>query len=704
MLTKRDAKCLLWIVACVLADPAHAAAREDQQLAPRDDASIIVVAQGGATSASTKTDAALTEIPRNVSIVTSEEITLRGVDTVMQALQYSAGFNGQLNGRARERGYSYVRGFLAYQFLDGLKLYDRNWAIEPFGLDRVELLRGPGSTLYGQASPGGIVALASKLPIDAAQGQVFVDAGSFDRVEGGIDVGGPIDSQGTLLVRLVGLARSAGTEQLNTSDDRIYVAPAVTAKLGSDTKITLLGSYQLAPNLAFINYALPTVGSVTPSAYGYIPRSTFVGDPTYDHNRKTQRMAGYLFEHRFGNAVVLHQSARYTNIDTDFRYFTSIVPLADQRTVTRRVANVDENTKLAQIDTNLTVRFDTAGLQHEVLIGVDWARLRYFQASGTGAAPSLDLYAPVYDRVVVTPALATRRDQRQTQTGAYVQDQMTLGRLHLVAGGRHDWVTNSVFTTTLSSGVVTVPVVSKDRVFTGQVGAILNLASGFSPYANYSTSFYPVSGTDFFGQPFRATRGHGGEIGAKFKPGDANVLLTADVFRIVQQNVTTRDPAHPTFNIQTGEVRSKGVELEAKATLAHVVDIIGSYTHLDAKVTQSNTGTAGFRVPATPADQAALWLDARFGPAKETTFGFGVTYFGPSFGDGTNTFSVRPYTLLDGNLGYDLSSLGSVLSGASIQLTATNLLDRRYVSSCDAANDCFYGLSRVLKATIRKRF
>ena len=182
------------------------------------------------------------------------------------------------------------------------------------------------------------------------------------------------------------------------------------------------------------------------------------------------------------------------------------------------------------------------------------------------------------------------------------------------------------------------------------------------------------------------------------------MLLTAALFEITQQNLTTPNPTNPLFNVQTAEGRSRGLELEAIASLIEGLKVVASYTYTDTEVTKTNTlAQLGKQFIVTPTNMAALWGDytLQTGPAAGFGFGAGVRYIGDSFGDAANIIRLPGYTLFDASIHYDMSYLDPKLRGIRLAVNANNLLDEYYVATCTSLNACFLGAGRVVTGTIR---
>lgn len=209
-------------------------------------------------------------------------------------------------------------------------------------------------------------------------------------------------------------------------------------------------------------------------------------------------------------------------------------------------------------------------------------------------------------------------------------------------------------------------------------------------------------GAGFSGKSFDPTEGKQLEAGIKYAIPGYPAFITLSAFQLTQQNALTANPDHPGFSIQTGEVRSRGIELEGVASLGNW-DAIASYSYLGQEVTESNDDDLGKRLRAVPRQKAALWVDYAFNQswARGLQVGVGATYTGSSAGDRLNTFNVDPYILFDAAVNYDLSALHNSLKGWKISLNATNLADNTYVASSTSAVGCYYGMGRSIIARLR---
>lgn len=647
------------------------------------------------SAAGTKTDTSLAETPQSVSVIGRQEMTDRNVQTVTDALRYVPGVFTQPHGEDGRYDRISIRGFDSYQqgdYRDGLRQMGNNFVLyrtEPYGLERIDVLRGPSSVLFGQNSPGGVVNRISKMPTADAVREVEVQGGNFNRIQGAFDFGGALTKDGSVLYRAVGLARDSDTQfEFNdknaVADDRRFFAPAVTWKPNGDTSITLLAQYQE-------DHA--GIGRVYTDAQGNATH-VLVGDPDYNTFDQTQKTAGAMVEHRFSDALTARSNFRFGRVDVEYRYLDQRAA-AVGNSLPRYASSIKEGQDTFTADNQVEGRLLTGPLRHTLLAGLDYQRNSWSGDEWRGLAPNLNLASPSYGGLSIAPLSIHQTDSHQVvdQIGVYGQDQIKLGdEWVLTAGGRQDWAEN-----TTDNHLTGKSTTTSDDAFSGRLGLTYLSPIGLAPYVSYSESFMPVTGTDARGNSFKPTTAHQYEGGVKFQPKGSDAFITASVFELTQQNVSTTDPSNSNFKVQTGEVRSRGFELEGKANLAPGLGLIASYTYQDVEVTKSNDGNEGKRPAVVPDQMAALWLDytLQSGPAEGLGFGSGVRYTGDSAANAMNTQENPSSTLFDAAIHYDLD-------GLRLALNATNLFDKQ-VAICDAGS-CYWGSERTVIGSVRYRW
>ena len=669
----------------------------------------------------TKAPGTVLDTPRSISTTTRAEIEERNAMTVSEALQYSSGVNSyHFSHNFVTRDQHMLRGFLAYQFVDGLKQHDSNWGIEPYGLERIDVLKGPAANMYGQGSPGGVVALTSKRPTDEAFTEVVLQAGTHNKFQTGVDFGGPVGNSGVVTYRMTAMGRIADGEVDFTETDRVYAAPAVTFRPSRDTSLTLLSSYQHDPSIT-AQQTVPRVGAILPGPNGrFISRSTFLGEPDYHDSHIRSFKIGYEFRHRFNETWSFEQDAGYRNIDIALREVIATGAPEGPTATRRQIQNAEFEIENYQVDSRLRGRFSTGPLEHRLVAGVDYAAIPNYQGTGvtqpTAASPiAIDYYNPVYGQALAIPSITSKRDQDVKQTGVYIQDEISIAGLTVTGGLRYDWATADQSTRVANAagefGPASVVPVDHEKL-TYNLGAIYHFSNGFAPYVSYSTSFFPSVGSMFDGTPFAPTTGEQKELGIKYQPRGFNALFTAAVFDLVQQNVLTVDPVNGApWRIQTGEVTVRGAEFEVRASLAEGWNVAAAYTYLDSEVTKVSSvpqeqARLGKAFVAVPEHSASLWTSYTFfeGAFRGLTLGSGIRYFGKTAGDALNTFYVPSFTLYDAMARYDLGVVAPDFEDWELAVNAKNLADERYVTNCVAATSCFYGMGRTIDAALRMRF
>lgn len=664
------------------------------------------VARHSATG--TKTDTPLEKTPQSVSVVTREEIEMHQPVSVKEVLGYTPGVMVGTRGSSNSYDALSIRGFTEVntnQYLNGLKLQGDNYSeakIDPYMLERVEVLRGPVSVLYGKSNPGGVVSLVSKQPTTETLREVQFQMGTDNLFSTGFDFGGALDDSGVYSYRLTGVASSADSQQEMAKEKRYAIAPAFSWRPDDKTTLTFLSYFQNEPDAGFYGW-LPRQGTVVPytDAEGNqhkLPTNFNEGEASNKLARK-QKMVGYSAEHQFDDVWTVRQNLRYMQIDSDYKAVYGNGYSAPA-TLNRAYAQSQEKLNSFTVDTQAQAKFRYGDVDHTLLLGVDYMRMRNDINAYYGTASSLNMLAPDYGNPNIVLNYPYKILNRQEQTGLYVQDQAEWNHWVLTLGGRYDWATTSVYNrSTLST------VEKNDAQFTWRGGLNYLFDNGISPYFSYSESFLPTPGTDALQQPFDASRAKQYEAGVKYIPQNRPITLTAALYQLTKtKNLTADpDPDHSGFNVQSGEIRARGVELEAKAALNANINLTASYTYTDAEYTHDNT-YQGNTPEQVPTHMASLWTDYTFNETALSglTVGGGVRYVGSSQGDTANSFKVASYSVVDAAVKYDLARFG--LAGSSVGLNVKNLLDREYVASCYADYACYWGSDRQVVATATFRF
>lgn len=666
---------------------------------PGGEADDTIIVTGRAITA-TKTETPIVETPQAISVITDALFEDRGARNVQETLRYTAGVTAESFGLDTRGEVIAVRGLNPIEYQDGMRrIYNFSPIprVDVYTLSRVEVLRGPASVLYGQGANGGIVNLVSKVPEFTFGGEAAVQYGTYDRKQLQADITGPLG--GDFAARLVGLVRDADTQTDHVRDDRILVSPSFSWKPSDRTSLTLIGLYQ-RDRTASTQQFLPVVATLFGSGDRRLDTSTFLGDPGADKLNTRQFSLTLLGEHRFSDAVVLRANARYLDAKTTFQeifpdvYSNPEDPFidVDDRVVNRSAYVIRPRVKIFTSDVHLQFDFTTGPLTHKLLAGVDLTDFRQRSRSGFDAVTPIDIYDPVSTGVALPPLFADPR-QRNSQVGVYVQDQIRYAdRVTLVIGARRDRARSK--TEGLPEQV--------DKATTFRAGLIADIGAGISPYISYSEAFLPVAGLDFNNVAFIPQRGRQYEAGVKWQP-VPGALVTVAAYDIEETNRPINDPDNVLNTIQTGRIRSKGVEFEAAYVKPRDFAVTAAYSYNKIEVRESSfAAEVGVQLNDTPKHLASLWGTKTFVLGNETDLrvGGGVRHVGSTISTGFafgGTLRTPSYTLADALLALDWKQW-------SLSVNATNLFDKDYFAPCRAFGDCFTGTGRSVIGTLAYRF
>lgn len=654
------------------------------------------------SSTATKTDTQLLEVPQSVSVVTRERMDRQNVQSVTEALRYVPGVKTETYG-VDPKGYDwiYIRGFNALttnDYRDGLRQLNNSYSYfrtEPYALERIDIVRGPSSTLFGLGDAGGIVNRISKLPSAQGVHEVEVELGNFNRRQAQFDMSDKIDDDGHYLYRMIGVVRDSDTQFQyhdgpDVEDNRVYLAPSLTWLPNSDTSLTVRADYLRDTSGGTVAVLTKPGGKVT---------DTLLGDYSFNHFRQEQFTVGYELSHQFNDTFQLRQNVRYGQTDT---VLNNLLPGAvnfDAGTVSRNAIRFDEHMNSFNIDNQLQADFSTASITHRLLTGLDYSRLEGNAKRFGAVAPTFNIYNPVYGLNIADPTYALNdNDQTTAQLGVYMQDQISLTpKWLLTLGGRHDEISlrtqNNLTESTswLDQGA-----------WTGRAGLTYLADNGLAPYISYAESFVPNSGTDSQNRTFDPSKAHQYEVGVKYQP-DASLLLTLAAFDITKSNVLTNEIVNSVvtgYQVASGEVRSRGVETEATMKLTQNLDLLASYTYTETEITASNNGDRGKQQANVPKHMASTWLNYSFhqGVLDGLLLSTGVRYVGSMYGDNANTVPVKNFALIDAGAKYQVNQHVSV--GFNIQ----NLLNHDYVGTCDEDTSCYPGQERTFIGSLKYSF
>ncbi|AOK16598.1 TonB-dependent receptor [Burkholderia cepacia] len=669
------------------------------------DGTVGLVAKRSRTG--TKTDTPINEIPQTINVVTAQQIEMTGATDVNQALRYVPGFSSYGSDN-RSDWYAALRGFTPTAYVNGLQVPNTinlaSWRVDPYMIDSITVLRGPTSVLYGAGDPGAIVDVQTKLADGERVREAGVQIGNYARKQFMIDVGDKLDPDGKYAYRFVGVARDGNALTGPNNDQRVALAPSFRWRPNADTSLTLSATYLQDWGDISSNF-LPAQGTVLPNPNGQLSKDVYVGDPNFNYYRKKQWSLGYQFERNLTSAWTFRQNVRLMHLSLDNGSVWGNGFVDGSTTDVRRWAGVFQmNYSRFDIDNNAQARFATGPLEHTLLLGFQYNRQTATDSEWIAAAPPVNLYntvsPPVTNAVFADPSTTGRTNTYTAMNtfGLYAQDQIKWNRWTLTLGGREDWV--NMRQDDRAGGTSTKADVT---AFTGRVGLTYQGDYGLSPYISYATSFNPLIGVNLLGGGLpQPTRGKQIEAGLRWQPPGKNLMLNAAIYQINQTNGITPTPTNldptGTTSVQTGEVRSRGIELSATGKVTPNLSMIASYVYQDVKVIKANDASLNnwpVDIPR-PRQMASLWADWTWhtGALARLGFGGGVRYQSASAGAPDNSLSVASYTVYDAAIHYDVRNW-------RFAVNATNLANRHYISGCQSVNVCVFGTDRTVIATAK---
>lgn len=638
--------------------------------------------------AALKVASPLVETPRPVSLVDREELETRNVQQLDEAFRYRAGVLSGHYGSDNDTDWLQVRGFNHSTYQDGLRLYREGfyqWLPEPYGLERVEVFKGPSSILYGEAPSGGLINAVSKRPTAEPQGRVDLQLGNRDHRQVGVDSSGPVTESGDVRYRLVGTWKERDGDLDHTSNERYYFAPSLAVDFSEDTTLTVLASVQ-KDDAVPVNPFKPPYGTVQDTPFGKIDRHTNLSQPGYDTNERTQWALGYELEHRFNDTWRFEQNLRYSELDLLLRSSYAL-GMMNPREAGQGHTHRDGNIESWTVDNRMLGNWFGDGFENTLLLGIDYQDLKLKgREADDFAFGIIDAFDPVYGNF--TPIDVSQRIERdidKQQTGVYLQNQLRLAdRWVLLGGVRYDQAETENANRT--SGL-------KERSDDNHVswsGGLMYLGEhGINPYLSYTESFDPLARLDDAGELYEPREGEQWELGVKISPPEWDGYITAALFDLKESNGLVTSPGG--FQVQEGEQRSQGLELEGQVQLSDELRITATYTYTDARTEGDR------RKDLVARHQAATWLDYAIaqGALSGLQLGGGVRHVGSSVG---GDLDVSGHTLFDAMVAYDFDDHWRA------QLNVNNLTDEAYVASCEANFWCYYGESRSVIGSLSYRW
>ena len=633
------------------------------------------------SSIGTLTPTLILEVPQSIQVIPQQILEDQQALELDDALR---NISGASVNSTEGRGFQVsLRGFDGVPvFRDGFRLYSPNDNGDAAGqsfpeiasIERIEVLRGPASALFGQIDPGGAINIISKKPLDEPFVDVELQIGSDGLLRPRIDLSGPMTSDQRLLYRLNAVyLNDDGFRDFDEGADRLFISPALAWRISDRTDLNL--------QLEYLDDQRPYDSGLVALGDGVanIPRDRILGEPD-DEVSSEYLSAGYTLEHRFSDRWMLRNGFRYIRDADDISATLSFPFIGGLNEATGELNRVFAEqaivNKTFALQTNLVGEFNTGPIGHAVLFGIDWARYELESDSFTDfslRAP-INIFDPVYGAVARPDRPDTPFSGETINTDSlrvYVQDQIKLLKgLSLVAGLSYETLDQR----TIAFPSETESTLNEDA-FSPRVGLVYQPIANLSLYGNYSRSFIPNSAITVEGNPLAPEEGEGFEIGLKTEWFDRRLLATLAYFNLTKQNVATADPNDPRFSVATGEQQSQGIELDIIGEILPGWNLIASYSYIDAEVTEDNRIETGNQLPGVPEHSASVWTtyEVQSGALAGLGLGIGFNWVGARQGDLANSFDLDSYFLTNAAVSYRRDNW-------RFALNIENLFDVNYVA------------------------
>lgn len=647
------------------------------------------------SASATRTDTSIHETPQSISVVAKDAVEDLGATRLQDALDYAGGVGRANNFGGQGLTTFTVRGFTTGEFYRNGFPINRGYPNMPDAntIERLEVLRGPATMLYGRGDPGGTFNVVSKQPLPERTVTLGSQLNDQGMRRGTLDASGPLDEDGRLAYRLNVVGEGGDTFRDHVDTERYGVTPVLSWQVSDATRLIFEGD--------FMRNNAPLDRGVTRYAkqIGSASRDSFFGEKDVGKLHNDNNMAQLRFEHLLNDDWTLGGGVQWLDGSLKGNAVEANGIAADGRTLGRNFnyRKLEWTDRDAQL--NLTGHFDTAGLQHTLFTGIEYEDYDYQsiiqRSSGAVGAYPIDLFDPLYGQPRPALTRTPTHDKENLKTyAAFVQDQVALtDKLKVLAGARFERFEHD-YETYVPGGKSWQ---ASDNAVTPRIGVSYDLTETLALYADTARSFKPNTGASRLGGGFAPEKGKSYEMGLKWEALDQQLSVDAAIYQIEKRNVLTTDPVDSTFSVAAGEVRSRGFDVNVAGNLTPEWRVIGGYAYVDAEVTKDNVLRSGTRLLNIPKNSFSLLNMYEFqdGMLKGLGLGSGLRYVDERAGQTANTgFSMGSYTVVD------LLGFYKVNDKVRLNLDLKNLFDRDYEEGAFGNVYAYPGAPRTLQVGI----
>lgn len=643
------------------------------------------------SSIGTRTDTPIIDVPQAIQVIPQEVIQDQGTRSVGEVLKNtSSASTGRTSSQAPALN-PVIRGFESGNILrNGLRDETLRFTSEISNVERVEVLKGPASVLFGRGDLGGVINLVTKQPLDRPYYAFEYQVGQFGLHRPTIDFSGPLDQYG-IAYRLNAGYQTAESFKKFENSESFFISPIVRLIGNENTTLTA--------NLEYLKYRsfetapdLPASGTVIANPNGRVPRDANLGEPSLSETESLVTRLGYQLDHRLNSNWSLKSELSTSFLDIPKN--TGITPISnsgradglnnDGRTVRRFLVENPSSLSTFVLNNNLIGKFNTGSIEHNLLFGVEVSREQTKDQLDFRQISAIDIFNPVYQPETVSNFAIPfgNIDTRKNSVGIYAQDQISLSQnIILVLGGRLDFA-HQKYEDLLSSAE---SFERSDTVFSPRLGVVIKPRENLSLYASYSQSFSPVvgrtrvlvneeTGQSIIGEPFEPERGTQYEVGLKANLLGDRLSTTLAFYNLERTNVAAQGLSEPLSQIQIGKQRSQGIELDVAGEILPGWNLTASYAYTDTKILEDNRSEFQDKeLQNVPKNAFGLWssYELQSGNFKGLGLGLGVFTQGERQGDLRNTFTLPSYWRTDASIFYRRNKFRAAIN-------ILNLFDQNY--------------------------
>jgi iron complex outermembrane receptor protein len=679
-----------------------------------------------ATASATRTDTPLIDTPQAVQIVPREVIRDKQILNVLEAVQNVSGVQADNSGSFYDN--FLIRGFSSgygRSYRNGLRIEGVGGSVDMAFADRVEVVKGPASMLYGRIEPGGFVNVVTKRPQEDFAATLDTQFGSWGVSRTIADVTGAVDEQKTVLYRVMGVYDRADSwvnfDHRDNGAAALYLTFRPTSNFEANVQfehyeqMKTIRSGQVPVNLLFDDAGKPATIAGFNDRPANLPRRFNQADhESWSQFPYVVHRTVYAFDWtwRFDDKWKVTSSFHYVDghENQNAIYYQGFDGVSLYRGFYAGVV------KRSELSTNLNLigKIDTGPLEHELLAGVDWFHYDddWPSTGWNSSLPALNVWAPSYGGL--GSALRYTADfgrynklwaSSWQNFGVYVQDHVSFwdDRVHILLGGRYDKAEEKYGTTYGGDWEACYPNCSpypmerfRDKTpLSPRAGLLFKLDPETSVYGSYSRSAGTNNGKNASGEAFPPELALQWEVGAKKLWLDGRLSTSVAMFDLRKKNVVQPDPLNPDLSVAVGEVTSRGIEFDIAGQITENLSVIGSYTFNSVKITDDNqNGNVGKRYYGAAPNVGNLWAKWDTAPGAREGFELGAGFYAMDrrYGNNDNSWYMPAYVKFDTMVAYR-----TVIAGHDVafRFNVKNIGDARYFENSNGYHAAFYGAPRT---------